>query len=332
MKAKLAILLRKIISQQANRDEVKELNVLLQNTDKNVAYKSLEELWEKYDVNVDNFELEIQAVKKEIDKTISSENIRQLKFRRSIGIIWKVAAVSLALIASNYLFDWGSLFSSNEKFISVVTKPGESAMVELPDGSKVKLNSASKLTYSSEFNKRNRSVMLEGEAFFDIRKSKTDKFVVHTSQHNVEVMGTTFNVFSYKTERAFNVTLLTGKVKVLKAEDNSEIAIMKPNEKFVYDRRTSKYVLSNTDTALETAWMRGEIIFRNEPLKLVITRLERFYGVDISTIGDIQNIDKEVLTGRFEKGDIDDVLTVLSQLYPIRCTKINTHVTLSARR
>ena len=315
MKEKLLVLLKKYIGKQSTTDEVKELHSSLLKIDDESAFRALTNLWEDHVPDSNEFAAQQQQVKANLDRAILQNNIKQHNFRKAISIVWKVAAVSLALIASNYIFDWTNLFSPTEKFISIVTKPGESATIELPDGSKVNLNSASKLTYSSEFNKRNRSVSLEGEAFFDIRKSKTDKFVVHTSKHKVEVMGTTFNVYSYKAESTFSVTLLTGKVKVLKVGDNSEIAILKPNQKFEFDRHATKYILSNSDTSFETAWMRGEIIFRNEPLNSVITRLERFYGVDILVKSDIQGIDKEVLTGRFEKGEIDDVLTVLSQLF-----------------
>ncbi|MDD2797806.1 MAG: FecR domain-containing protein [Bacteroidales bacterium] len=331
MKEKITILLNKIFNKEANVDDVKNLNESLLKIQDEEAYSALSQIWNEYESSPNEFETQLQDVKLAIDQKIKVSTVRRFNFRRSISIAWKVAAVFLLFVASNYLFDWTNIITPQGKNISIVTKTGERAMIELPDGSMVQLNSASKLTYSSNFNQKNRSVELDGEAFFDIRKSKTDKFVVKTKHQDIEVMGTRFNVFSYQNEQTFEVTLLSGKVKVVKKEGDSNPVILKPNEKYISNNATSEFGVTKSDTNIETAWMRGELIFRREPLKLVLARIERFYGVNIDYPKSNKSINSEIFTGRFENGSVDDVLKVLTQLYPIEFKKINKSITLSAR-
>lgn len=193
----------------------------------------------------------------------------------------------------------------------VSTKPGSRTQIQLPDGSVVRLNSSSSLTYDKNFGKSVREVSLTGEAFFDVTKDSSHPFIIHTSVIDVKVLGTAFNVRSYPNDANTETSLIRGKVEVTVKNRANEKVYLEPNEKLVVanDNSTvdktpaSQPDLSNkTDltpkpiysvqhltlnpvdsTFVETSWIDNRLIFQeNETFKEVALKMERWYGVQIN--------------------------------------------------
>jgi transmembrane sensor len=195
----------------------------------------------------------------------------------------------------------------------VSTKPGSRTQIQLPDGSVVRLNSSSSLTYDKNFGKNIREVSLTGEAFFDVTKDSSHPFIIHTNVIDIKVLGTEFNVRSYPSDVNTETSLIRGKVEVTVKNRSNEKIYLEPNEKLVVangnptlpidkpsphqpDQRHNLTDLSSTpiysvqhltlnpvdSTVVETAWVDNRLIFQeNETFKEVALKMERWYDVHI---------------------------------------------------
>lgn len=195
----------------------------------------------------------------------------------------------------------------------VEAQNGHRAAVILPDGSKVNLNSGSYISYQQSFGKKAREVKLSGEAFFEVTKDPKKKFIVHTEYINIEVLGTTFNVYAYERENTVEMVLLTGKVKINTNKAPYQSYYVKPNEKISLDKQSGSLKIKKTDARFETAWLRDEMVFRSERLETVFDKLERKYGVTIQY--DNLKQDNDRFTGSFNNEEITGILDILKIHY-----------------
>lgn len=227
---------------------------------------------------------------------------------------WKVAASILVLVAASatlYFFNAPSsliapVFADRE----IKTLPGEITNIELPDGTMVWLNANSTLRYDADFSGEVRSVFLEGEAYFDVFHNPEKPFVVHAFDLDVKVLGTAFNVKSYRNEKSIETTLLRGKVKIENYRSNDSSAFeLTPNERAVYSKDTKKMELTTVDTQKYTAWLQTPLIFEEETLDHVIQSLERRYNVKIH-ISRTQTMDCK-LTARIRNESLGEMLELL---------------------
>lgn len=157
---------------------------------------------------------------------------------------------------------------------------GQMSSVILPDGTKVQLNSNSKLVYASGFNSGERTVNLEGEAFFNVAKDKEHSFTIKTKSLDFKVYGTSFNVQAYPDDSEVNTTLVEGSLGVVSKTGN-EIARLVPGENANFKEENKKLVVTNVDLQLYTSWKDGMVTFRNEKLKDIARKIERWYNVQI---------------------------------------------------
>ncbi|RZK43147.1 MAG: DUF4974 domain-containing protein [Pedobacter sp.] len=148
----------------------------------------------------------------------------------------------------------------------------------LADGTEVWLNSESSFSFPSQFVGTERKVTLTGEGYFEVAKDKKRPFKVLANETEIEVLGTHFNVKSYKDEQKTIVTLAEGSVKVSKA---SEQVILKPNQEAEVDRAHSSIKVSPAYVAESLAWKDGFFIFDNANIKDIMKTLSRWYDFEI---------------------------------------------------
>lgn len=177
-----------------------------------------------------------------------------------------------------------------------VPKGGEYEL-SLADGSKVFLNSETRLEFPSFFSGETREVKLTGEAYFEVRKD-TKPFIVQTEELRIKVLGTSFNVHAYDNESFSNTTLVNGSVQIHTLKDEKTYQL-KPQQHFDMDKHSDEVSIYQVDTELYTAWVRGEFIFRNQPLKHIFSQLERWY--DFTIVYDDPSIQQMRFTGSAEK-------------------------------
>lgn len=152
--------------------------------------------------------------------------------------------------------------------------------VTLSDGSKVTLNSESKLTYPSVFKNGDRTVVLEGEGYFEIEHTPNkDRFIVQTEQQEVEVLGTKFNIKAFDRENTTFTTLASGSVKV-NSRSKPEHQVIKPGQQ-AYSARNGSLAIQAVDLEKVLGWTNGQFIFDGTNNKETFDEIARWYDVDI---------------------------------------------------
>ncbi|MGN0021499.1 MAG: FecR family protein [Sphingobacterium hotanense] len=152
--------------------------------------------------------------------------------------------------------------------------------VTLSDGSKVTLNSESKLTYPSVFKNGDRTVVLEGEGYFEIEHTPNkDRFIVQTEQQEVEVLGTKFNIKASDRENTTFTTLASGSVKV-NSRSKPEHQVIKPGQQ-AYSARNGSLAIQAVDLEKVLGWTNGQFIFDGTNNKETFDEIARWYDVDI---------------------------------------------------
>ena len=230
--------------------------------------------------------------------------------------------VALCLTAFAELYGWG-----HEPVMRSVQVPaGEHLRVLLADGS------CSELRYPERFARRRREVRLvRGEAFFEVAHDASAPFTVETDDVSVEVLGTKFNVNAYDKE-VTTVYLKEGKVRLTeRVTGRQNRYLMAPDEMLAVDRnaRTCRAVRPAGKSAPE-AWLHNNYAFTNAPLEDVVEFLERHYAVEIE-VADARILQYSY-TMEFYNETIDEVLSVMSQITPIRYSRVNDRITVRAAR
>lgn len=156
---------------------------------------------------------------------------------------------------------------------------GKSFQLILPDGTKVWLNSESSLRYPTAFNDGERRVALKGEAYFEVAKDTKHPFIVSAADVDTEVLGTKFNVRSYKAEE-LHVTLVQGKVQVTNTNSHRS-AILHPGQDLTYGENGEERISTVKNMASYTAWTEGMFYFEDAPLEEIMSSLGRWYNVNI---------------------------------------------------
>ncbi len=206
--------------------------------------------------------------------------------------------------------------ANNEKFIKT-TPTGVKLQTILPDGSRVWLNSESKLTYDSKYNLSDRSVYLEGEAFFEVKENKEKPFVVHSGGLQITALGTSFNVNSINSDQSSVVALVTGKVEVVKKSgDIKESVVLEPGQKAIHHVHAPSFLTSEFSIDMEVGWKSGILSFESAGYQEVKKKLERWYGVKIQS--DLSNTNNWNYTGKFEDQSLEIVLKRLAYIKKFR--------------
>jgi ferric-dicitrate binding protein FerR (iron transport regulator) len=140
------------------------------------------------------------------------------------------------------------------------------------------MNSASELKYPAEFSDTLREVYLTGQAFFEVTKNPKVPFIVHTRNFSTRVLGTSFDIRSYENEKNNHVAVVSGKVRVVTTEGDSELLL--PKDMTSYNERSKALKKSTFDPAFVLAWRNGVIAFDRANFDEVTTCLSRWYGVE----------------------------------------------------
>jgi ferric-dicitrate binding protein FerR (iron transport regulator) len=158
---------------------------------------------------------------------------------------------------------------------TIQTPVGGKFQLNLADGSKVWLNSASSLRFPVFFAGDTREVELKGEAYFEVSKNEDKKFSVRSGNQTVEVLGTHFNINAYSDEPSITTTLIEGAVRVIEL-NSKKSQILKPGEQSKVDRDIR---IQRKDTQAEVAWKDGYFYFENASIETVMRQLSRWYGI-----------------------------------------------------
>ena len=156
---------------------------------------------------------------------------------------------------------------------------GGTYTVELCDGTKVYLNSGTTLEFPSRFDGKVRSVILKGEAYFDVARNVSKPFVVEVDEMKVKVLGTSFNVKSYVDEPGVYTTLVEGSVAILR--DGQPEKKIKPGEQAYYNKGVGTLSIAEVDVKEFTSWKDGVFYFEDIALEEILRIVSRWYDLEV---------------------------------------------------
>lgn len=247
--------------------------------------------------------------KKSTASGISPQTTRYPHFQSWLKI---AAVISLVVIAlgTGYLLKHKSIVPEDKESVSyneVDVPYGQKSTLILSDGSKIWLNAGSKVRFPNHFTGTKREVWFEGEAFFKVAKNASRPFFVHTSDINIKVFGTSFNVKAYRDEGVIETTLIEGLVSLTvnhPAGKTSREVFLHPNHKAIFIKNKTTFISedirhdvhepiktrqimisSPVNDETSVAWREGKLIFDNESFENIAKQLERRYDVKI-IVGD----------------------------------------------
>lgn len=161
---------------------------------------------------------------------------------------------------------------------------GNQSRVVLSDNTVVWLNSGSRLIYPSHFTGKTREVLLYGEAFFEVSKNPEKPFIVKTSELDIKVLGTQFNVSAYAEDNAIQTVLKEGSVGIRRKDAGlfDKDIILKPNQLASFDKISNNTKINEVDVSRYILWTKGMISFDEIDFVRVVKKLERFYNISIN--------------------------------------------------
>lgn len=232
----------------------------------------------------------------------------QRNVKNSISKKWRFLNIAASIILLIGIFAYFNFYKTTTHYSDY----GEQITFSLPDGSKVTLNSKSTISYNKHNWDENRSLVLDGEAYFDVEKGKT--FTVVTSLGDVSVLGTEFNVNA--TDTYFNVACYEGKVKVNDHSDSST-HILTPT--LGYQHIRNKKATNHNFKDESPTWLHQQSSFKSTPIKHVFETLEKHYNLKFA----YTNFDDTVLfTGTFPNNNqhiaLETVLKSVNLKYMIQ--------------
>lgn len=343
-------LIVRYLKKEISEKEKKELfHWVYKNHDNEKFFYNLKDIWETAhyesisngaDTNAEWEKLALSAIMEE------SNHFHEKKLNTQT--IYRVVQIAAVLVIT---FGIGFFVQKNlpeeTTYTNVNVPYGAKSELELPDGSKVWVNSGSTLKYPTNLNSKEVNFFLEGEAYFQIAKNPKRKLNVKTSTINIQVLGTTFNVKSYTDENVVETTLLEGSISITgKVGDRviKEAIFLKPNEQakltnsensIEIRKETGESVSEGNNSEAEefslkpepqlqitkgievehfVSWKNNVLSFKNERFEDLAKKMERWYNVQIE-IKDSSLINSRY-TGKFEKESIEQAMKALSLSLP----------------
>ncbi|MBK5720731.1 FecR family protein [Dysgonomonas sp. Marseille-P4677] len=308
----------KYIRQEVSASEKLEIESWVNSSVENS--RLFDQLLNEWENIYDSPELFVQADKNKIWTNISSQiqtaipkKLYTKRFLIKIAGVAAMLALIIGIASTFFVKSTIETVASSQSITTIETMLGQKMQMTLPDGSKVWLNSDSKLTYNGNFNNSDRIVNLEGEAFFNVSKNEQKKFIVKTSSVDVVVKGTSFDVSAYRDEKQISISLLEGKVAITD-KNGKHMTDMKPNELAIISRQNLRYTLYKENAETYRAWVNDQLIFYNADIYEVTKKLERWYGINITLVNPDE---RQKYTFSVKAESLRELLELFNKITPI---------------
>ncbi|MGN0191329.1 MAG: FecR family protein [Candidatus Cryptobacteroides sp.] len=244
----------------------------------------------------------LAALNREIDAAQ-----RKRRFRR-ISVVLCSAAAAVAAVVTAGILTFRSIPALDYR------NGGETAMnVVLPDGTQVWMNPGASLSVGNKFNKAERDVRLEGEAYFDVAHDAQRPFVVTADGFRVKVLGTVFNVKSIPGEQIAEVTLAQGSV-MMQSASGMNLVRLKPGQQAVLDAESSALEIKSVAVGDMLLRHYGAVSLHHASVSEILAKISEVYG---KTIVQISASDESTYNFSFQKeSGLDEVLSMLRFICP----------------
>ncbi|MBT28989.1 MAG: hypothetical protein CMO01_04935 [Thalassobius sp.] len=315
-------LIGKFLSGEADTAEKAEVTQWLSESEENkVVFQQIKNFWEESHENLTKVEQSSwQKLANHID--LSESGIKETPVipiqKDSKAYLYWAAAIAFILTSVFLFWNANQIQSTNNVANLIESKAdyGSKVNIRLVDGTQVKLNSGSKLTYPEEFTGVERRVTLTGEAFFEVAKNAKMPFIINTGNINTTVLGTSFNVQA-SGENEVRVAVLTGKVKVADTLNQQEVFLL-PEDLAIVQTANGNITKTKFDAALEFGWKDGKLVFKEASLKEVLIQLEKWFGFTFEKSTDFNEPTSHDYYSVFQNESLTNVMQNLSHTFDFK--------------
>lgn len=258
---------------------------------------------------------------------INGINLRKKRTgRRMRNIRYIASGIAASLLLVLGLSVLGLLGGKPEVWVSISTENGSRSGIVLPDGSVVKLNSGSNVTYSFDSKKNIREVQFQGEGFFDVAKSEIP-FVVHVDGGlKVNVVGTSFNLRAYENDQTVLASLVSGRIEL---DHTNNQLLLEAGEMAEFDKSTNELKAVEGTLSHSYGWLENKLYMNDMPLSDVCKYLERWYNVNITIQQELG--ERIYYNGVIQEETIIDVMEALSYLSDIKYQVKGRNVSITSK-
>lgn len=308
-------LLRKYVKDQCSEQELRTLLQWLKSSDHHIGFDwVVQPLWDAIDKDMPRPDEEGEnELRQEVSSLLSE--IRQQKTsnfgvrsKNRLNGFYRVAAILiLALSVTLGVLKVLDRPQSVVTYVEKMSAKGETKSLLLADGTKVILNSDTKLIIPSNFNKEERIIELEGEGFFDVTPDPDKPFIIKSGETRVKVLGTSFDFKSYKEDEFIKLTVSTGKVRVNMIDQDLQLAVS-PNEHLSISKIDGNVRKESIEENNYIKWIHGSLYFNKEPIREVLKTINRTYNRKV--ILQCENCDYRI-TGTHDNKSIEAVIEAI---------------------
>ena len=231
--------------------------------------------------------------------------------------------------SNRIVYEENIVVETEEVEVHTINVPyGKRFNLQLSDGTDVYLNSGTIMKYPVSFlPNQTRSVHIEGEAFFNVKKAANSIFEVRSNQITASVYGTKFNFKNFSEDFSSDIVLVEGSLGI--SNDNStDINMLSPGYKASIDKEIFKITKSKVNSKIYTSWVDGDVIFRNETFEQIIQKLQRLYNITIINNSEISN---QLFNASInvEEETIEEVLGYFNKIYNIDFQIFNNKIIIN---
>ncbi len=267
-----------------------------------------------------------------LENRLGTDIKRRISSRKTTSRSWTwavAASVSILIIAGFFYVFPGRNTSTpihqQAILLTRTTAKGQKLTIRLPDGSVVKLNTNSSLSFPERFDGKHREVTLSGEAYFEVVHNPSSPFVVNTSRGLTTVLGTTFNI--REMQDVEEITLVSGKVRV--ADHNAVSVLLRPNQQARLTESQQGIDTLSVDVRRFIEWKDNVLSFRQRQLGDAIADLENWYGVEVTLLN--PELTPCKITARYENESLENVLESFKFMLKGEYTLQDKKVTISGK-
>ncbi|GHV40492.1 anti-sigma factor [Bacteroidia bacterium] len=256
-------------------------------------------------------------------RLVSGETVVDIKQNAEIQLSSKGVASIAEEGAEEGTQVTSSLNLTKEEMNKLIVPYGKRSTLKLADGTKIWLNSGTELEFPTNFVNAERHITVKGEIYIEVAEDKSKPFYVHTSQFDVRVFGTKFNVSSYQDSEEQSVVLIDGKVEVA---SRLRTQILDPGELFAIDPRGVRCM--KVDVNEYISWIDGVFILKKTPVSDLLKRVGRYYNVDFKDYH--SKLMSRTCTGKlFLSDDIEQVINIICAISNTNYKRIGNSIYIS---
>lgn len=249
------------------------------------------------------------------DAPRTAEMVKEAKSRASpstrrdrlVGVLKPIGALgALVLVVAGMGWAW-----TLQQPADYATSVGEQRLLVLEDGSRVTLDTASRIAVRYTGGQR-LVILAAGQAMFEVEGDPARPFVVRAGNAEVTALGTRFDVRRYG--EGARVVLVEGRVAVRDSAANQRAWSLAPGQQVLTS--APEPVVAPVDVPVATSWTAGRLIFDNTPVSVAVAEVNRYTRHPIQ----IQDADVSAnrVSGVFDAGDVDGFVAALTDLYPLQ--------------